>query len=125
MDFTRIEMSSGTLNMGGRKFVVVEKAEYDRLKQKARQRIRTDKKNEPNSPSLPRKLPSGNYPALEYVRASIARDIIRDRKTRGWSQEELARRAGIRRETLGRIETGKHTPTKRVLDKIDAALEEE
>lgn len=70
----------------------------------------------------PERLASGNYPALEYVRASIARDIIRDRKAKGWSQDELASRAGVRRETLSRIELGKHAPTKRILGKIDAAL---
>jgi ribosome-binding protein aMBF1 (putative translation factor) len=106
-------MATGTLSIEGRKFVVIAKSEYDWLKRKV---------HGTDAPPTPRKLPGGNYPALEYVRASIARDIIRDRKAKGWSQEELARRAGIRRETLGRIELGKHAPTKRILAKIDKAL---
>ncbi len=113
-------MASGTLNMEGRKFVVIDKAEYDRLKRAA---ARAEKHENGALPPLPKALPNGNYPALEYIRASIARDIVRDRHKKGWSQEELARRAGIRRETLGRIEAGKHTPTQRVLARIDQALE--
>jgi ribosome-binding protein aMBF1 (putative translation factor) len=64
----------------------------------------------------------GNYPAVEYLRASIARDIIRDRAAAGLSQKELAHLAGIRVETLCRIETGKHTPSVATVDKIERAL---
>jgi transcriptional regulator with XRE-family HTH domain len=35
---------------------------------------------------------------------------------------ELARRAGIRVETLNRIETGKRTPSIATIEKLDAAL---
>jgi transcriptional regulator with XRE-family HTH domain len=45
-----------------------------------------------------------------------------NRKAAGLTQQELATRAGIRQETLSRIESGKHTPTLRTLKKIDRAL---
>ena len=56
------------------------------------------------------------------LRASIARELIRRRAAAGWSQSELARRAGVRQETISRIETGKHTVTEAVMRKIERAL---
>ena len=53
----------------------------------------------------------GTHPAKEYMLASLARKIIRHRRMLGLSQAELARRAGIRPETLNRIEQGKHSPS--------------
>jgi transcriptional regulator with XRE-family HTH domain len=38
------------------------------------------------------------------------------------SQRELATMAGVRVETLCRIETGKHTPSVPTVDKLDRAL---
>lgn len=77
-------------------------------------------------PSKSRFLPpsdaQGNYAAVEYARASLARKIIRDRVAAGFSQRELASRAGVRVETLCRIETGKHVPSVPTADKIDRAL---
>lgn len=73
-------------------------------------------------PPLPAPDANGNYPAVEYARASLARKVIRDRVAAGLSQRELARRAGVRVETLCRIETGKHSPSIASIDKIDRAL---
>ncbi len=73
-------------------------------------------------PELPEPDANGNYPAIEYARASLARKIIRDRVAAGLSQRQLALRAGVRVETLCRIETGKHTPSVATIDKIDRAL---
>ena len=71
---------------------------------------------------LPKPDAEGNYPAVEYARASLARKIIRDRVAVGLSQRQLAMRAGVRVETLCRIETGKHTHSVPTIDKIDLAL---
>ena len=38
------------------------------------------------------------------------------------SQVQLAELAGLRQETLSRIESGKHSPTVRTVEKIDRAL---
>ena len=73
-------------------------------------------------PPLPKPDAQGNYPAVEYARAGLARKLIRDRVAAGLSQRELATLAGVRVETLCRIETGKHTPSIPTVDKLDRAL---
>jgi transcriptional regulator with XRE-family HTH domain len=67
--------------------------------------------------------PLGLQPAVAALRSIMADDIIRDRERLGWSQAELARKAGIRVETLNRIETGKRSPSLSTIEKIDAALQ--
>ncbi len=71
---------------------------------------------------LPLPEADGNYPAVETMRAMLARKIIRRRRAVGLSQSELARRAGIRPETLNRLEQGKHSPSIATVDKLDRAL---
>ena len=106
-----------TLNLVGKEFVVLERSEYDRL------RALEQESDEVVLPPLPRAKANGNRPALEFVRATIARDIIKDRMALGLSQQDLAKLAGIRQETLCRLETGKHSPNVRTVDKIDQALQ--
>src|SRR6218665_3211933 len=103
-------MAVTTLRKNGREYVVVPRAEYDGLVARAR---------ESKMPALPKPNKDGNLPAVDYLRASIARDIIRDRIALGRTQADLARRAGIRIETLCRIETGKNTPSLPTMDKIE------
>ena len=71
---------------------------------------------------LPGPDANGRYPAIETARISVARDIIRQRKSAGLSQSRLARLASIRQETLSRIESGKHTATERTVLKIEQAI---
>lgn len=106
-------MATQTIHLAGKAYVVIERAEYERLATLAKAM---------ELPPLPDADAKGNFPAKEYLRASIARDIIRDRARAGLSQRELANLAGIRVETLCRIETGKHTPSVATIDKIDRAL---
>ena len=105
-------VSYRTIN--GKRVVVLEEREYRRLKQKA----------DEWEPLLPEPDVEGNYPAREYMLASIARSIIRHRRRAGLTQVELARRAGIRPETLNRIEQGKHSPSVSTVEKIERALKE-
>ena len=76
----------------------------------------------PWEPPMPEPDAAGNYPVLEAMAVALARDILRARRKLGLSQAELARRAGIRPETLNRIEQGKHKPSVPTIDKIDRAL---
>lgn len=55
-------------------------------------------------PKLPDPLANGNYPATETIRVIYARRLIQERESAGLSQSELARRAGIRPETINRLE---------------------
>ncbi len=110
-------MSVQTLNLAGKRFVLMEEAEYKRLK-------RRNKSDEPNLPALPAPLPDGNYPAVEALRVTLARRIIRDRRAAGLTQVELARRAGIAPETLNRLEKGKMTPSLGTMQKIERVLAE-
>jgi ribosome-binding protein aMBF1 (putative translation factor) len=100
-----------TLTLGGERFVVLPEAVYIRLT------------GEPPEPPLPPASERGNYPARELTRAVMGRDIIRSRRALGWSQAELARRAGIRPETLNRIEQAKRSPSLATFDKVHRALE--
>jgi XRE family transcriptional regulator, regulator of sulfur utilization len=50
-------------------------------------------------------------------------DKVRDlRKERGWSQQELADRAGISMQTVSNLETSRHVPGIVTLSKIAGAL---
>ena len=73
-------------------------------------------------PPLPEPDAHGNYPALDYARASIARDINRERRALGITQEQLAKLSGVRQETICRLETGLHSPTVGTVERIDRAL---
>jgi ribosome-binding protein aMBF1 (putative translation factor) len=106
-----------TVMVRGKRCVMIEKAELRRLERQAR-------KAEPPLPALPEADAKGNRPALAYLQVSIARDIIKQRKALGLSQVQLAELAGLRQETLSRIESGKHSPTVRTVEKIDRALQQ-
>lgn len=94
--------------------VLLEEDEYQRLLQRA----------DLWEPEMPLPDDDGNYPALETMAITQALDILRTRRRLGLSQAELARRAGIRVETLNRIEHGTNKPNVRAIDKIDRALQQ-
>jgi ribosome-binding protein aMBF1 (putative translation factor) len=104
-------MVAGTINIKGERYVIIPEAEY-----------RGFVGNSAELPPLPEPESDGTVDALAYSRASIARDIIRDRRRLGLSQAELARRAGIPAETLNRIEKMKTSPATRILERIDKVL---
>ncbi|HWL11119.1 MAG TPA: helix-turn-helix transcriptional regulator [Planctomicrobium sp.] len=103
-------MSTQTIQLNGKSYVIVPKDEYETMQTLSR------------LPPLPDPDKPGNFPAAEYARVNLARDIILTRTRLGISQAELARMAGMRPETLNRIETGKVTPTVASIDRIDRAL---
>ena len=106
-------MATQILHLAGKTFIVVEKLEYERL---------TTLAKAADLPPLPKPDAKGNYPAVEYGCTGIARSIIRDRVKAGLNQKQLAKLAGIRVETLCRIETGRHLPSLTSVEKIDKAL---
>jgi ribosome-binding protein aMBF1 (putative translation factor) len=73
-------------------------------------------------PVLPDPDAAGNYPATETLRAILAQQLLRRRLAAGWTQEELAARAGVRQETVSRLESGKNTPNVATVDKLDRTL---
>lgn len=94
-----------TLLLDGRRYVVLPEDEYHRL-----------------VGELPAADAGGTRPAVETMRALLGRDILRDRLRVGLSQAELARKAGVRPETLSRIEEGRQTPGVATVEKIERVL---
>jgi len=112
-----------------RRWIRVDEREYKHLRSEvARLRAQLDQRpplledTDPELPPLPVADERGQYPAVETARVIIARQIIRARKAAGWTQVDLASRAGVRQETISRIETGKHSPGLKTMEKIDRAL---
>jgi ribosome-binding protein aMBF1 (putative translation factor) len=99
-----------TIVLNNKTFVLVPEQEYERLV-------------EQSSLPLPPKNSRGNYPAIAATDALIAQGLVRDRLAAGLTQRELARRAGIRVETLNRAERGAVVPDVRTLRKIDNVLQ--
>jgi len=64
----------------------------------------------------------GGYPADETLNISIARTIIARRIRSGLTQKELARRSGIRLETICRIEGGKQKRVQETILRLEKAL---
>jgi ribosome-binding protein aMBF1 (putative translation factor) len=100
-----------SVTVAGKRFFLVPAEEYKRLTQQAVW-----------EPIMPEPDAAGKFPAMEAMSVALARDILRARRKLGLSQTELARLAGIRPETLNRIEQGKHKPSVPTIDKIDRAL---
>ena len=108
-------MTVKILELAGKRWAIMAEKEYKRLAAHAGA--------DGALPSLPTPDAQGNYPAVGYARASLARKIIKARRLAGLSQAQLARRAAIRPETLNRIERGKTTPDTATIAKIERALE--
>ncbi|HAI13015.1 MAG TPA: XRE family transcriptional regulator [Phycisphaerales bacterium] len=102
-------MHTDTITIQGKRYVVIPEKEYESLVE-----------NKP--PVLPKPDRNGCRPAVESVRVIMAQQLIADRQKAGMSQAELAKRAGIRQETISRIESGKVTPTIKTMEAIDKAL---
>jgi DNA-binding XRE family transcriptional regulator len=97
----------------GKPKVVLDEADYEALLRRA----------DLWEPDLPAPDANGNYPAAEALAVIQAQNILRARRKLGLSQVELARRAGIRPETLNRIEQGRNKPSVPTIAKIDRALQ--
>jgi len=113
-------MAIGQLMINGRRYLVIEESEYSRLLTAS---TGATPVSEEDLPPLPKPDADGNAPALEYARTSLARKIIIQRKSLGWSQARLAHKAGVRIETINRLEKARHTADPATVKKIEVALE--
>jgi DNA-binding XRE family transcriptional regulator len=104
-------MSHETINRGGKTYFLVEQGEYERAFGVAS-----------SMPPLPGPSADGTVDAVGYARASIAREIIGRRLAAGMTQTALAKAAGVRVETLNRIENARHTADVATIAKLDAVL---
>lgn len=104
-------MTVKTLKIEGRELVVMSRADFDALMEKAGV-----------LPPLPKRAKDGSVPAIEYARADLAREVIRRRIASGLTQRELARRVGVRSETISRLEAGKHIPRLETMERLDRIL---
>jgi DNA-binding XRE family transcriptional regulator len=111
-----------TVSLAGTAFVILPAAEYERLRAGSRRAAHSANEGAGEGPPLPEPDDRGRFPAIAYSRASLARKIIRRRQALGIGQAELARLAGVRVETLNRIEKAHTTPSIATVDKIDRAL---
>src|SRR5689334_6350658 len=96
----------------GKQFVLVEVGELRRLEERA---ARVDSEESQLAP-LPPADSAGNRPAVAFARATLARSLRAERLAAGLTQQELARAAGVRQETISRVESGKHSPTVRMVE---------
>ena len=108
------------LTIEGKRFVVLPETEYEELCRQAGKALEADE-----LPPLPQPDKNGRYRALEYGALSLAARPDSGAKSVGLSQQQLANLAGVRQETLSRIESGKHTATPQTIHKITKAIEGE
>jgi len=99
------------LELDGIRYVILRETVFDRLCQKAG----VDQVQEASSAG-------SAASSLEMDRTSLAAKLLRRRRAAGLSQAELARRAGIRPETLNRIERGRTTPDFATVRKLVVAM---
>ena len=105
IDCQRIELE-------GIGYVVMRESDFQRLCKMAG--VEQDDSSAEQSPGM----------GLDLDRASLAERLIKRRRVAGLSQAELARRAGIRPETLNRIERGRTTPDFATVRKLVVAMNE-
>ena len=98
-------MIAGTLTIAGVEYVVVPRSEY-----------------EGRMPELPPPDRRGERPAKAAIQAVIARSLIRRRTAAGLEQKQLAALAGVRAETISRIESGRYQPQRATMERIEKAL---
>ncbi len=105
--------AAATIRIKDQPFVVLPKDEYEQLMARAAGQA---------LPAYPPAAKDGSRPAMEFIRVSIAREIITRRLAAGWTQEQLAKRAKVSTETISRLESAKHKPQSATVEKIEAVF---
>lgn len=106
-------MTVTTVKIEDTELVILTRKSFDELMEKAGV-----------LPPLPTPDADGKRPALQTCNMIIARKFVARRMKTGLTQKELARRAGVRLETICRVEGGKQRPNRETILRIDAALKE-
>ncbi|HZL35811.1 MAG TPA: helix-turn-helix transcriptional regulator [Tepidisphaeraceae bacterium] len=110
-----------TITKHGKKYALVPLGEWRRLNARfAPAAPPTPARDE--LPPLPPAAADGTRDALDFARVTIARRIIQERTAAGFSQAELARRAGMDRSTLNRIERAKVTLDESTYRRLEKAM---
>ena len=99
------------LELGGIRYVILRESIFDRLCRQAGIARPDSREAEENL-----------TPAFDIDRATLAEKLRRRRRAAGLSQAELARRAGVRSETLNRIERGHTEPDFTTIRKLVLAM---
>lgn len=100
------------VTLDGREYVLVPRQAWETISSRALTRATSQPDRGREDGSL----------TIGDVRRSLARRVSLRRQAAGWTQRELARRAGVRVETISRIENGLHMPGPRTSQKIETAL---
>jgi DNA-binding XRE family transcriptional regulator len=108
---TRPAIDCRRFELDGIRYVIVRESAFDYLCEQAD----ISCGQSPGEPS-----PEGD---LDLDRASLAEKLVRRRQAARLSQAELARRAGVRPETLNRIERGRTTPDFATVRKLVVAMD--
>jgi len=95
----------GKLVIDNEEYVVIPRREFEKLAGESRGRKRERER-----------------PAREAAMEIIGRTLLQRRIKAGLSQEELARKAGVRSETISRIESGHFRPRRETMARLDAAM---
>ena len=110
MSTTAPGITGERIKLGGIEYVIVRASEFDRLCAMAESRT---------TPGVAKGLSSWVADG-----GALARRMAQRRRKAGLSQAELARRAGVRPETLNRVERGKVTPDFATIRKLVVAIEQ-
>jgi DNA-binding XRE family transcriptional regulator len=99
------------LELDGIRYVILRESAFDHLCEK--------------SGVCPARSPveGSSEGGLPLDRASLAEKLVRRRQAAGLSQAQLARSAGVRPETLNRIERGRTTPDFATVRKLVVAMD--
>jgi DNA-binding XRE family transcriptional regulator len=110
-DKTHQTIEHRSVELDGIRYVILRETVFDLLCRKAGIRLESPAADEDASSS-----------AFTLDQPSLAEKLARRRQASGLSQAELARRAGVRPETLNRIERGRVTPDFATIRKLVVAM---
>jgi DNA-binding XRE family transcriptional regulator len=108
---TRRSIDHRSVELDGIRYVILRESVFELLCRKAS--IEVD-----DSPSTE----SVSSSEFDVDQPRLAQKLVRRRRAAGLSQAELARRAGVRPETLNRIERGRTTPDFATIRKLVIAM---